>query len=79
MTTKFVGMKEFRQNMAKISTDAHKKKCRLVILRKNKPLFEIHPISQEREFVDDILRRAERAKRGKTYSTKEVRKRLGLD
>jgi hypothetical protein len=72
-------MKAFRQNTAKISADVYKKKCRLVILRNNKPLFEIHPISAEQEFVDDILCRAERAKRGRTYSTKEVRARLGLD
>ncbi len=78
MTTTFVGMKEFRQNMAQISEEACRKNHRLVLLRKNRPIMEIHPLSEEQQFVDDILRRAKSAQTGKTYTTKQIRKRLGL-
>ncbi len=82
MTTRFIGMKEFRQNMAKISEDAYKKNQRLVILRKNRAIFEIRPLSKEQAFEDEILLRVEEAKEdhkaGRTYSQTDVEKLLGL-
>ena len=57
MITRFVGIKQFRQNMAKISDQARKKKERLIVLRKNKPIFELRPIQAKDalfEFYKDI-------------------------
>lgn len=78
MTTAFIGMKEFRQNMAKISDEACKSMRRLIILKKDQPMFELRPLSKKEAFEEDLVMRLERAKTGKTYTTAEVRKRLGL-
>lgn len=82
MTTRFVGLKEFRQNIAKFSAEAYKKTQRLVILRKNQPIFEIRPLTAKQAFTDDLMIRLERAeeefKNGKTYSQNEIEKSLGL-
>lgn len=82
MTTQFIGIKEFRQHMAKVSADARRRKCRLIILRKNKPVFAVTPLSEKDVFEQDLLRRVEKAERdlqaGRTLSTKELQKRLGL-
>lgn len=82
MTTKFVGVKEFRQNMAKIVKRSRKKNERIIVLRRNQPLFEIKPISEEdillEEFESDIREALEDIKAGRTYSQEEVEKMLGL-
>ena len=47
MATRFIGMKQLRQNMAKIAGEARKKNERLVVLRKNEPIFELRPLSRD--------------------------------
>ncbi len=84
MTTRFIGIKEFRQNMASISESARKKKQRIIILRKNVPLFELLPLVGDEEgvykpeFVRGIEEAERQIKRGEVYSMEEVEKRLGL-
>lgn len=82
MTTKFIGIREFRQNMARVSADARRKKYRLVILRKNKPVFAVTPLSEKEMFEQDLLHRVEKAekdlKAGRTLTTTEIHQRLGL-
>ena len=81
--TKFVGLKELRQNMAKLTKEASKKQHRLIILKKNVPLFELRPLAAEDlklvEFERDIEAARLSVKKGKTYSTEQVREMLGLD
>ena len=76
MTTRFIGLKEFRQNMAKFSAEAYKKNQRLVILRKNYPVFEIRPLSAKQAFTDDLMIRLGQAdddfKTGRTFSQNEI-------
>ncbi len=47
MDTLFIGIKEFRQNMAKVTQDALDNKRRIIILRKNEPIFELIPLSKK--------------------------------
>ncbi|PIS05020.1 MAG: hypothetical protein COT81_03390 [Candidatus Buchananbacteria bacterium CG10_big_fil_rev_8_21_14_0_10_42_9] len=82
MTTKFIGVKEFRQNMAKISNQARKKNQRLIVLRKNQPLFELRPLTDEESLTETLRRDIAQAKkdvnRGNLYTTAEAEKMLGL-
>jgi hypothetical protein len=82
MATKFVGLKELRQNMAKISSSALRNKDRVIVLKKNTPLFELRPLHEEdialMVFARDIEEARRSARKGKTYATDEVREMLGL-
>ncbi len=82
MTTKFVGMKELRHHMAKLTSEATRKRERLIVLRKNRPIFELRPLSEDDvalwSFDHDLEQARESARAGKTHSTKDVRKMLGL-
>lgn len=82
MTTQFIGLKELRQNMAKITSQAAKKRHRVIVLKKNAPLFELRPLSTDDialwSFEHDIKHAQTSVRDGKTYSTKQVREMLGL-
>jgi len=82
MTTRFVGIKELRQDMAKITKEAQKKNQRIIVLRKNKPVFELRPLSDEdsliESFTRDITEAKAQVKRGETHTQEEVLKELGL-
>jgi PHD/YefM family antitoxin component YafN of YafNO toxin-antitoxin module len=82
MGTQFVGMKDFRQNMAQYTKDAKKKNIRLIVLRKNVPVFEVNPID-EKEYVylklkDELAESEEQIKKGESYSQEEIMKEFGL-
>lgn len=83
MTTKFIGMKEFRQNLAHY-TEAIREDGNVsyIILRKNVPVLKVSPVD-EKEFVIEKLRQeldeAEaRIRNGEYYTQEEVMKELGL-
>ncbi|MEK7532518.1 MAG: hypothetical protein AAB579_02865 [Patescibacteria group bacterium] len=82
MTTRFVGLKELRQNMARITNAALKKKERLIVLRKNEPLFELRPLSKKdvilERFLLSIREAEEDVKAGRVYSQEEIEKMFGL-
>jgi len=82
MVTKFIGMKELRKDMAKITKDAQKKIERIIVLRKNQPVFELRPLSNEDSLVESFRKDIEEArvekKAGKVTSQAEVVKMLGL-
>lgn len=82
MTTKFIGLKELRQNMARVSQEAHKKKERVIVLRKNRPLFELRPLSSEGALMEtfrlDIKEAKKDARAGRVHSQKEIEKVFGL-
>ena len=46
MVTKFIGMREFRDNMAKY-TKKTKKGVRYIVLKKNVPVLDIRPIDEK--------------------------------
>ncbi len=82
MNTKFVGVKELRQNMAKITQNAQKKKERVIVLRKNQPIFELKPLSGEEALVESFWRDIEEARedvrKGRVYSQEYIEKMVGL-
>lgn len=82
MTTKFIGLKELRQNMAAVSAMAAKKKQRVIVLKKNVPVFELRPLSQDDvalwTFEHEILEARQAARKQKSHTTNEVRAMLGL-
>lgn len=82
MVTKFIGLKELRQNMARISREAHKNNQRVIVLRKNHPLFELRPLSfgdaLTETFRLDIGEAKKDARAGRVHSQREVEKIFGL-
>lgn len=82
MTTKFVGTKELRQNMAKITQEAQKNRQRIIVLRKNQPIFELRPLSDENALVESFRRDIEEAqadkKVGRVCTQKQMEKKFGL-
>lgn len=82
MTTKFIGMKEFRQNMSKYSEKAQKNNITYIVLKKNTPVFEVTPVTQEDYAyirLEKELKEAEdQIKRGECYTLEEVKQMFGL-
>lgn len=82
MTTKMIGVKEFRQNMTKISNESLQKKQRLIILRKNEPIFELKPLSKEdaslEKLMADVNDSLSDLKKGDVYSHNEIKNLFGL-
>jgi PHD/YefM family antitoxin component YafN of YafNO toxin-antitoxin module len=81
MNTKFIGIKDFRQNIAEYAKKAQSRKTRFVVMNRNRPLFEISPFAEE-ESLDSLYETVTKARAeaatGKVYSHKEVGERLGL-
>jgi PHD/YefM family antitoxin component YafN of YafNO toxin-antitoxin module len=82
MTTKFIGLKEFRQNIASYTKEAKVKNIRFIILKKNVPVLEVKSLD-EKEFTleklaAEIAEAREQVKKGKVYTEQQVYKMLGL-
>jgi len=82
MTTRFIGVKELRQNISKVSDQALKKNERLIVLRKNVPIFELRPLSKKDATLEklmlDISEAEADVKAGRLYSQEDVEKMFGL-
>lgn len=82
MTTKFVGMKDFRQNMSKYAIQANKENVKFIVLKKNTPVLEINPIDQK-EFAyvrlsKELDESEKQVKNGESFTQEEVMKEFGL-
>jgi PHD/YefM family antitoxin component YafN of YafNO toxin-antitoxin module len=82
MTTKFVGMKDFRQNISKYTAQANSKKFKLIVLKKNVPVLEVTPID-EKDFAytklsKEIKKSEQEIKDGNSYTQEEVMMEFGL-
>ncbi len=81
MTTKLIGLKEFRLNLSKYTKQVESQKVRLIVLKKNKPVLEINPIKKN-SALEDLRKQTaearEQYKRGEVYTLEEVKKELGL-
>jgi predicted transcriptional regulator len=79
MTTKFIGIKEFRQNISKLSKKTNQ---RLVVLNRNTPVFEVKSLRGQDVTLDklalDIQQGLEDAKAGRVYTQSQVESMLGL-
>ena len=75
MTTKFIGIKEFRQNISDFTQKAQKSDVRYIIMNRNKPLFELKPFKKDQELENifaDIVKAKEDIKKGKVYSQDDI-------
>ena len=82
MTTKFVGIKEFRQNIAGLTASSKKKNQRLIILNRNTPIFEVRPISDTDFTAENFALGIERGladmKAGRVYTQAQIESMFGL-
>lgn len=84
MTTKLIGIKEFRANMSDFVRKAQAGDVRYVVMNRNKPFFEVRPLrnEDESEVAESVLKDIETARAdvaaGRVHSLDEVEERLGL-
>ena len=82
MTTKLIGVREFRQNMATLYAKAKKNNWRYIILNRNQPIFKVEPLSKKDAIIEklaqEIAEAREDVKKGRVYDFEEVCKELGL-
>lgn len=82
MTTKFIGLKEFRQNLASFTKQAKTKNIRFIILKKNIPVLEVRGLDEKEFTLENLAKEVKKArnevKTGKTYSQKQIMKEFGL-
>lgn len=82
MNTKLIGLKEFRMNLADYTKQVESGKVRLIVLKKNKPVLEINPITTKEYTLENLRKETaearEQYKRGELYTAEEVEKELGL-
>ena len=77
MTTKFIGVKEFRQNIASLAKTAKKKNQRLVIMNRSVPILDVRPVA-DNDFDLSIERGLADMKAGRVLTVEQVKKRLGI-
>lgn len=82
MTTKIIGIKEYRQNITSLWKEARKKKIRYIVMYHAKPIFEVNPLSEKDELIDllrkDIAKSRGQAKKGDTIAHETLMKEFGL-
>lgn len=75
MNTKFIGIKEFRQNIANYAKQARTANTRFVVVNRNKPLFEITPFTEE-ESLDSLFAALQAGRKdvaaGRVYSETDI-------
>lgn len=82
MKTKLIGVKDFRQNMAKYHRQALKHGLRYLVMSRNMPVFEVKSLSKKDATLEklyaDIAEAREDVKAGRVYTLEQVEKKLGL-
>lgn len=79
MNTKFIGIKDFRQNIAEYAKKARSANTRFVIMNRTKPLFEIKPFVEDTSLdslFDEVVRAEKDIAKGNFYTHEEVLKEL---
>lgn len=78
MNTKLIGLKEFRLNLADYTKQVESGKVRLIVLKKNKPVLEINPITTKEYTLENLRKETAKAREQEVYTAEEVEKELGL-
>lgn len=82
MTTRLIGIKEFRRNLTKLSREAQTKNVYFIVMRHSVPVMKVMPMTQKDLELDklraDIAEARAQAKRGEGYSSAEIRTMLGI-
>jgi len=76
MKTKLVGLKELRLNLSALTKEIEEGKIRIIVLNKNKPVFEIYPIKTDifdiGELKNEVKEARKQFKKGDVYAEDEV-------
>ncbi len=79
MTTRVIGIKEFRQNLTKL---ARQKNVRFIVMHHSEPVLRVEPIDEDtlilEKFGDQLERGLKDAKEGNYISEEALRKELKL-
>jgi hypothetical protein len=82
MTTKIIGVREFRQNMAKYYTKARKNNWSLLIFSRNKPLFKVEALDDKDASLEKLALAVSEArtdiKKGRVQDFEEMCSEIGL-
>lgn len=82
MTTQFIGIKEFRQNISKLASQARRGTRRFILMRNQEPIFEIRPISKSDMTLEALSKKLKTAekdiKEGRYYTQAQIEKMIGL-
>lgn len=86
MTTKLIGIREFRSKMAEYVRKAQKGDVRYIVMNRNQPFFEVRPLTpmgdDEGEYTEEFINEIEEARKsvaeGKFSTLDEVEERLSL-
>lgn len=81
MTTKLIGIKDFRKNISQYAQKAKQKKVRYIVTNRNVPLFEVVPFDDEEisEGYASFLAGLEDIKHGRVVSQEEILKKYSLN
>lgn len=77
MTTKTIGIKEFRANVSAFAKKAQKGDFRYIVMNRNKPLFELKPFKKNASIdslLKDILEAQKDIEDGNLYSENDILK-----
>ena len=79
---RFIGLKDLRQNLSKITRRALKKNEHLIVMRKNVPIFTMDPITKKQDLSQRLLKDIAEAEAdvaaGRVLTQAQVEKELGL-
>ena len=82
MTTKIIGIKEFRKNITSLWKEARKKNIRYIVMYHSKPVMDARPIKEDQlileQFTKELKEAEKQADKGEVYSQEEVKKILGI-
>lgn len=82
MTTKAIGIKEFRNNINTLWKTAQKKQIRYIVMYHSTPVLEVKPVDEDElifeKFADDIKEAREQFARGEYYTQEEIMEEFGL-
>ncbi len=81
MNTKFVGVKDFRQDISGYAKLARESTSRFIVMNRNKPLFELKPFAEDvylDSFVGSVLAAEADVAAGNYHTQAEVMKELGI-
>jgi hypothetical protein len=82
MTTRFIGIKEFRQTISQLAASSRRGKERFILMRNQEPIFEIRPLSKSDatlEALSERLRASEKQIKAGGYLTQaQMEKKIGL-
>ena len=82
MTTKLIGIKEFRQNVTNLYKKAQTKNLQYIVLNRNQPIFKVSPLSKKDTIIEKLALDVEEArndiKNGEIFDFEPVCNELGL-